>query len=932
MKPNTSPTHRITRPLFSFSLALLIGIVFMLSTAIILPAGQASSAPRALLAGSDCASATVINPSSLPFTEDSTTAGAGNDIDPGFGSCASGQGADVVYSFTPAATDTYSIGVTPTSGTFDVSLYVVTDCSNPSGSCVAGANARSFDKSEVVTPVLTAGTRYFIVVDSPQANGEGSFHFALRRGRPANDNCSAPTVIEANRLPFNGSGTTFGATNDFNPGVPCLRSNQSGTGPEVVYQFTSGDTQNYDIRVTPIGNFDVTLYVVTNCASLSSCSSADVGGNGVAEQVRRVLNAGTTYFIMVDGFQGDTGDFTITLTPTIPRTPAAPTNLVARAVSSTQIDLSWTDNSGDELGFRLERSLNGSDFTEIATLNPNVTTFSDTGLTPNTTYFYRVFAFNNFGNSDASNIAADTTPPSPIPVFPVITVSPDSINFGSVRATQGATRTLTITNAGGPDLVITNIFDPQAPFSIINKPALPFAIPSGQSREITVQFAPTAIQRFASSLTIQSNDPTRPLVTVNLEGVGTSGPVPNLEVSPGLIDFTSGSGATTLELRNTGDANLIIASIQFPSAPFSLSGIPALPATIAPGERLSLTVNFAPTAPGVFTSSILVVSNDPDALLLFIPFRGTSTPQSELFKLRAPLRFNAVAGAANTINVLAVDGVNTGIRLSATTVAGGVFTDRGNGRGDLVLTPAAAATGTVTVTFTATSGTLTKTAQTLITIIPASDAARVQISWTAPQTAPGPPTGVVARDLFITPLSVGLEPSGVNDFTPADAAGLVGYVIYREDRAGVRLLPSNIVGVVPATQTSFTDTLNFPPGSSPLNLRFYYRVTALYATGAESELSNETSTLPKAVGLEFKSKSLRFIAANSNVAVGAVLIVDGTERFTIERSGDLLIVRKNAISTPGGRKIKNIFKSGVSHQIVILNPNGLASDPITFAR
>jgi len=635
---------------------------------------------------------------------------------------------------------------------------------------------------------------------------------------------------------------------------------------------------------------------------------------------------------MVDGFQGDQGDFTITLTPTIPRTPAAPTNLVARAVSSTQIDLSWTDNSGDEQGFRIERSLNGSDFSEIATVSANVTTFSDTGLTPSTTYFYRIFAFNNFGNSEPSNIAADTTQPSPIPNFPVITVSPESVDFGSVRVTQAVTRTLTIRNAGAQALVITNIFDPAAPFSIVNKPATPLTIPAGETRELTVQFAPSAIQRFTGSLIIQSNDPARPNLVVSLVGLGASGPVPNLEVTPGLVDFASGSGASTLEIKNTGDANLIIASIQFPAAPFSLSGIPALPATIAPGERLLLTVNFSPGAPGVFTSSILIVSNDPDALLLFIPIRGTSTPQSELFKLRAPLQVTAVAGTANTINVQAVNGVNTDIRLSATTIAGGVFTDRGNGRGDLVLTPATSATGTAQVIFTATAGSLTKTVLTVITIIPASDAARVQITWTAPQTAPGAPTNVAARDLFITPLSVDGGVFEAADITPADAVGLVAYVIYRQNRAGVTLLASNIVGVVPATQTSFTDILNFPAGSSPSNLRFYYRVTALYASGTESELSNETSTLPKAPGLEFKSKSLRFTAANSNVAVGAVLIEDGIERFPIERSGDILIVKKNATSTPGGLKVKNIYKSGQSHQIVILNPNGLASDVIIFSR
>jgi Cep192 domain 4/Fibronectin type III domain/HYDIN/CFA65/VesB-like, Ig-like domain len=831
MKSYRSLVRRSIRQRFSFSLALLLGLAFIFSAAALLPSGRASSEPRALLAGSDCATATVINPSSLLFTEESTTVGAGNDIDPGFGSCSLGQGSDVVYSFTPAATDTYTIGATPTSNTFDISLYVVTNCSDASGSCVAGANSRGFDKGESVTPVLTAGTQYFIVVDSPQALGEGAFHFSLRRGRPANDSCASPVVIEANRLPFSSSGTTFGATNDFNPGRPCLRSDQSATGPEVVYQFTSGSTEFYDIRVTPVGNYDVSVYVVTDCTTPAGCSSADVGGSGVAEQIQRTLTAGTTFFIFVDGVQGDAGDFTITLRPTLARTPAAPTDLVARAVSSSQIDLTWTDNSGDEQGFRIERSLNGSDFTEIATVNPNVNRFSDTGLSANTTYFYRVTAFNNFGNSDPSNVAADTTP---APAFPMIGVSQAAINFGSVRVTQTATRTITITNSGGTDLVISNIIDPATPFSLVNKPATPFTIQPGQSSELTVQFAPGSIQRFVGSLTILSNDPATPTLTIPLEGIGTSAPVANLEITPGTIDFASGSGATSLELKNTGEGDLIIASLQFPSFPFTVSGTPTLPTTLKSGERILLTVNFAPTAPGVFTSSILVVSNDPDALLVTVPLRGTSTPQSELFKLRAPSRFTAVAGAANTINVVASNGINTDIRLSATPVAGGVFTDRGNGRGDLVLTPAASATGTAQVTFTATAGNLSKTVETVITIIPESDAARVQISWTAPQTAPGAPTNVAARDLFFTLLSVDVETAQSHDFTTADAVGLVGYVIYRETRPGVRALPSNIVGVVPASQTSFIDTIAKPAGGSFSNFKFYYRVTALYASGTES--------------------------------------------------------------------------------------------------
>ena len=47
--------------------------------------------------------------------------------------------------------------------------------------------------------------------------------------------------------------------------------------------------------------------------------------------------------------------------------PSAPTNLSASAVSTSQINLSWTDNASNETGFRIERSPDGTSFTEIAT-------------------------------------------------------------------------------------------------------------------------------------------------------------------------------------------------------------------------------------------------------------------------------------------------------------------------------------------------------------------------------------------------------------------------------------------------------------------------------------------------------------------------------------------------------------------------------------
>ena len=922
MKQSSIPLGRRGRLSIFLKVSLPLVIFVALAAAGWMPRTTASSQPGGAarqdvrpLAGDTCATATVINPASLPFFDEATNAGAGNDIDPGAGACAPGPGADVVYSFTPMATGAYTVGATPLGATFDPSLYIITDCANPASSCVAGANLRPFGKGETLTATLNAGTRYFIVVDSAQASGEGSFHFSLRRGTPANESCATATEIAVNRLPFSTTATTFGAANDHNPGVPCLRTNQSGNGPDVVYSFTSPDSQNYDLTVTPIGNWDVTLYVVVGCPSLSNCTSADLHGGGESESLRRNLTQGTTYYIIVDGFQGDFGDFTLTLVPTIPKTPIAPSNLVAKAVSSTEIDLTWQDNSTDEQGFRIERSLDGQNFTEIGTVGPNVQSFNDTGLTPETTYFYRVFAFNNFGNSDPSNIAADTTPKSPLPNFPVIGVDPLFIEFGSVRGGNTATQKVTITNQGGVDLIISQITNPTGPFAILSKPSTPLTIPVGGSIDLTVQFQPPGIGRFSGAFTIASNDPTNPFVTVTFAGTGTSTPVPNLDLSQAIIDFPTGSSVTTLEIRNTGDADLLLANIQAPAFPFGFSGAPPLPATLKPGDRITVTVSFSPNASGVFTSRISIVSNDPDALLTVITLRGTSTPQSEAFKLRAPAQFTAVAGQSNTISVIAANGSND-IRLSATAVAGGTFTDRGNGRGDLVITPAAAAVGTsLQVIFTATdSQNRTKSFPTTINVANAADLVQVEVLLTPPSAAPNPPSGVAAIDLFLTQMV-----ARTGGTTPSS---LVGYAVYRGTTTGVQPQLSNLVGVVKPSSSSpvsFIDNLPKPAEGQSASFRFFYVVTALYQDGTESGASSETSTLPRLSGLAFQGKGIHLSAVNVNIVQGAVLIVDGAERYTPTLSGAEFVVGKNDRSTPGGLKPKALIQPGTSHTVVVQN-------------
>lgn len=101
--------------------------------------------------------------------------------------------------------------------------------------------------------------------------------------------------------------------------------------------------------------------------------------------------------------------------PAVTTPPTAPSGLTAVATGYSTIDLSWTDNSGDETGFSIERSPDEITFVEIATVAANISTFEDTGLADDTTYWYRVSASNGAGTSAWSNTAFDTTFALPAP-------------------------------------------------------------------------------------------------------------------------------------------------------------------------------------------------------------------------------------------------------------------------------------------------------------------------------------------------------------------------------------------------------------------------------------------------------------------------------------------------------------------------------------
>ncbi len=145
---------------------------------------------------------------------------------------------------------------------------------------------------------------------------------------------------------------------------------------------------------------------------------ATVGANLHAYSDASLL-ANVTYWYRVVAYNSSGSSSYSNETSAILVAPAAPSGLVGTGISTTRIDLSWTDNSADEQGFRVERAPDvggvAGTYAQIASLGVNVRTYSNTGLTAGTLYWYRVIAYNGAGTSAYSTEASAMTSAAPTP-------------------------------------------------------------------------------------------------------------------------------------------------------------------------------------------------------------------------------------------------------------------------------------------------------------------------------------------------------------------------------------------------------------------------------------------------------------------------------------------------------------------------------------
>jgi glucose/arabinose dehydrogenase len=265
------------------------------------------------------------------------------------GTCAGSTAApEAVFEWTPAFSGTATIETCGSGTSFDTVLYV------RQGGCAAGsqlgcnddacADGTGATRASRLVRTVTAGETYFIFVDGYGA-AQGNFKLTVTPPSGPPGNCGNPIVVPPGGGSF--SGTTSGAS------LEAASCGQSGDSPETVYEWTPAKSGVATIETCGTGTLYDSVVHLRDGACVGGAElqcNDDTTGCGTGEphashgsRITPTVTSGETYYIVVDGYDGNQGDFQLTVrepgaAPTVTRTTtpngnATPTRTATRTAT-----------------------------------------------------------------------------------------------------------------------------------------------------------------------------------------------------------------------------------------------------------------------------------------------------------------------------------------------------------------------------------------------------------------------------------------------------------------------------------------------------------------------------------------------------------------------------------------------------------------------
>jgi iron transport multicopper oxidase len=219
-----------------------------------------------------------------------------------------------------------------------------------------------------------------------------------------------------------------------------------------------------------------------------------------------------------------------------------------------------------------------------------------------------------------------------------VSLSGQEVRLGAVDVGNTASAPFLMTATQGVTVTALSSSDPEfTPGNVT--PPLPANLAPGATLSGTVTFQPTSPGLRTGALVASTGSGT---FALSVSGVGQLAG-PHLQATPGTVTFAPTQvGAATIHavtFQNVGDDGYPVASVSVSGPPFSVSGVPPAGSAIAPGQSVTVTVTFAPTALGNFQDNLTLASS---AGAVVIPLSAATVAAGRLDVNPLLLDFGAV--------------------------------------------------------------------------------------------------------------------------------------------------------------------------------------------------------------------------------------------------------------------------------------------------